>query len=210
MISAQELRYSYGLQSSFSFPEVSCEGAGTLLIIGPSGSGKTTLLHLLGGILKPLKGTVIINGTEVSSLSGTSLDRFRGKNLGLVHQKHHFVASLSVKENIMLPSYLTKQKVDAVWFGQLADELNIESQMEKKPRELSEGEKQRVAMMRAMILKPKVLLADEPSSSLDDANCNKVVDILKQLTSLSGSALIIVTHDQRLKDVFENRIELSN
>lgn len=208
MIATQNLQFSYNGKQNFSFPDLSCKSGETLLITGSSGKGKTTLLHLLGGLLSPTSGTIQIDETEISNLSSSKLDAFRGKNIGMVLQKSYFVEALSVLDNVILASWLAtgrKAKEKAI---QLLTQLDLENQIHKLPAQLSIGQQQRVNIARALINNPKVILADEPTSSLDDENAQIVAELLSNLATEHKAALIIVTHDQRLKTQFTNAINL--
>lgn len=208
MIQTQNLSFSYHKEVQFSFPNIFCNAQETLLITGGSGKGKTTLLHLLGGLLKPNSGSILINDFEINGLSNRKLDAFRGKNIGFVLQQNYFVSSLSVLDNIVMASWFSNQKKEVEKAKKLLEMLDLSSQMHKLPSQLSVGQQQRVSIARALINEPKVVLADEPTSSLDDENALKVADLLSNLTSNYKASLIIVTHDQRLKDQFKNQISL--
>lgn len=208
MISTKSLHFSYGKGTDFKFPDITALKGESLLITGGSGKGKTTLLHLLGGLLRPNSGEVIIEGTNIATLSEKKLDHFRGKNIGLVLQQSYFVASLTVLENVVLASWLANGKQATDKAKQLLEQLGLKDQMQKLPSQLSIGQQQRVSIARALINEPKLLLADEPTSSLDDENAVTVADMLSKLAKQFGTALVIVTHDQRLKDRFPNQISL--
>lgn len=208
MLSSNNLVFNYPGGVSFDFPNVTCEPSNPLLLIGNSGKGKTTLLHLLSGLLKPNSGEVIINGESLYRLSEKKRDKFRGENIGIVFQSPHFIQSLSVLDNLLLPAFFTKNKIDVIKAKSLLSRLNIGDKWNKKPKELSIGEQQRIAIARALINNPKVLLADEPTSALDDKNTEEVIQLLEEQALEFGAALIIVTHDNRLKSKFENTVVL--
>lgn len=208
MIQTQNITFSYAEKVNFVFPDIRAENGETLLITGGSGKGKTTLLHLLGGLLRPKKGSISIGETELSSLSEKHLDHFRGKNIGLVLQQSHFVEALSVLENVVLASWLATGKKAEEKAKLLLKQLDLEDQMYKLTSQLSIGQQQRVSIARALINEPRLLLADEPTSSLDDENAFKVAALLSDLSKEYKASLIIVTHDQRLKDRFPNQISL--
>lgn len=209
MITIKNVFFSYNSTTAFHFPDMHCSASEPLLITGNSGKGKTTLLHLLGGLLRPESGSISIQDTIISSLSEKELDRFRGRNIGLVLQQSHFVASLNVLENVVLASWLATGKKATEKAISLLKQLDLEDQMYKLPSNLSEGQQQRVSIARALINEPKLLLADEPTSSLDDENAAKVADLLAHLSKEYKASLIIVTHDQRLKDKFSNQLNLN-
>ncbi|MEO4006397.1 ATP-binding cassette domain-containing protein [Flavobacterium sp. CAU 1735] len=209
MIATKNITFSYGKGTSFAFPDISCSDGDTILITGGSGKGKTTLLHLLGGLLRPQAGEVLINTTDIGILSEKKLDHFRGKNIGLVLQQSYFIGALSVLENVELASWLASGKQRTEKAKVLLQHLDLENHIHKLPSQLSIGQQQRVSIARALINEPKVLLADEPTSSLDDENAFKVADLLDNLAKEYRSALVIVTHDSRLKQRFTNQITLS-
>jgi putative ABC transport system ATP-binding protein len=186
-----------------------CNASDTLLITGNSGKGKTTLLHLLAGLLRPKNGEISIENIDISLLSEKKLDQFRGKNIGLILQQSHFIASMTVLENIVLASWLATGKQAVQKAEKLLSELDLDNQKHKLPSQLSIGQQQRVSIARALINEPKLLLADEPTSSLDDENAFKVADLLEKLSKEYNAALVIVTHDSRLKNKFSNQINLN-
>ncbi|SHO65270.1 ABC transporter ATP-binding protein [Algoriphagus zhangzhouensis] len=206
LFSTQDLKYSHPGQPQFSFSDISLDKGDSLLVLGKSGSGKTTLLNLLGGLLKPQSGTVILGTADLTKMDGAKLDLFRGKNIGIVFQKPHLLAPLSVKENLVAAQYFAKEKGQNV--QSLLDELGIGAKANSSVKTLSEGEAQRVSIARALVNKPQLILADEPTSSLDDENTEKVINLLKNQAEKIGAALIIVTHDQRVKDHISNFIEV--
>ena len=178
MIKTESLKFSYDVKKYFDFPDINLDSGENLLIIGNSGIGKTTLLHLLAGILKPESGSINISGTDISKFSDTELDKFRGDNIGIVFQKPHFISSLTINENLKLAQYLSPSKIsgDA---KKILESLNIKDKYQQKPNQLSEGEKQRASIALALINSPSLILADEPTSSLDDFNCNNVIVEIK-------------------------------
>jgi len=203
-----QISFKYQGGQSFDFPNISCDTHQPLLLLGESGTGKTTLLHLLSGLLKPTSGKVIIDGINIYDLSEKNRDKFRGENIGVVFQSPHFVRSLSVLDNLLLPAFFTNNKINTEKAKHILDRLNIGDKWNKKPTQLSVGEQQRVAIARALINSPKVLLADEPTSALDDKNTKEVIQLLGEQAKEFDAALIIVTHDNRLKDKFANTIVL--
>ncbi len=208
MIVTKNISFSYGNGTQFQFPDLTCNPSKTLLITGNSGVGKTTLLHLLGGMLRPTSGEINFDGVAINSLSNKQLDQFRGQNIGIILQQNHFVEAFSVLENVVLSSWLATGKKATEKAKMLLQELDLESQWHKLPSQLSVGQQQRVSIARALINSPKILLADEPTASLDDDNAFKVADLLENLAKEFNTALVIVTHDSRLKERFANQISL--
>ncbi len=208
MLHTENLCFAYNSENTFQFPDIQCNKDESLVIIGASGKGKTTLLHLLAGLLRASRGSVWLGDTDLMSLSSAQIDRFRGQHIGLVFQQSHFVAALSVQENLVLAQSLSGGKKDTKHIKNILERLNLASKLHIKPSKLSIGEQQRVAIARALLNRPNVILADEPTSGLDDANCKQVADLLEEQAQQTQSSLIIVTHDARLKERFVRQIEL--
>jgi len=209
MIEGQSLYYKYPDGNVIQFPDFTFEQGSQWLIIGPSGSGKTTLLQLLAGLRKPTQGALSMNGKRIDQYSSNELDQHRGSQIGIVFQKGHFVESLTVGDNLLLAQYLAGKPQDYIFCQNMLTSLGLEDKWGKKLSSLSQGERQRISLARALVKKPKVLLADEPSSALDDQNTEKVIELIKSQAKEVGATLIIVTHDQRLKDNFQHKIELT-
>jgi putative ABC transport system ATP-binding protein len=191
----------------FKFQDINLKSSENLLIIGSSGIGKTTLLHLLAGLLESSSGSIKLFEKELSDLSSHQLDKFRKNNIGIVFQRPHFVNSLTVKENLQLAQYIANKK-DNNRIENILKNLNIFDKSDKKTNQLSQGEKQRASIALAIVNSPKLILADEPTSSLDDVNCDNVIKLLKKQATDFGAQLIVITHDSRLKKHFKNSIEL--
>ncbi|MFD2202185.1 ABC transporter ATP-binding protein [Shivajiella indica] len=206
MLEAKNIEFHYSPQQKFNIPDILLSQGEQLLILGKSGSGKTTILNMLGGLLKPLKGEIKIDGTSLYSLKGASLDKFRGKNIGIIFQKPHILDPLTVLENLKLANYFSGAKGDKN--ETLLKELGIFEKRDAKVYTLSEGEAQRLSIARALANSPKVILADEPTASLDDVNAATVVKLLKEQAEKFNAVLIIVTHDQRVKDHISNQITI--
>lgn len=208
MLETQGLKYSYHASKKFHFPDIVCRDGRALLILGQSGKGKTTLLHLLALLLRPEEGVIRLGNEEVTSLSPSGLARLRAGQIGIVYQRAHFVNALSVLDNLLISNYLAGRKPDGQKAVYLAEQLGFADHLQKKTFQLSQGEQQRVGIARALMNSPSVILADEPTSSLDDINCDRVIRLLKEQSAQINASLIVVTHDQRLKDTFEDRISL--
>jgi ABC-type lipoprotein export system ATPase subunit len=178
------------------------------LVLGASGSGKTTLLNLIAGLLKPSEGEIVVGGQPLAQLDGAALDRWRGRSVGIVPQKLHLVSSLSVLQNLLLVPYLAGLPRDEARAVGLLENLSLREKATAKPHELSHGQAQRVAVARAVMNRPKLLLADEPTSNLDDENCRQALDLLQDQARDCGATLIVATHDQRARARFEKRLEL--
>ena len=179
-----------------------------LLILGDSGVGKTTFLNILGGLLLPQSGLITLNGTNYSDLSNKDLDKFRGKNIGIIFQSPYFVNNFNLIDNLLFSLFLSKNQQDKNVVIELLNQVGLKDKIYSKPNDLSQGEKQRASIALALVKKPNLILADEPTSSLDDNNCDLVVSLLKEQSQLNKCKLIIITHDARLKKHFKNSIKL--
>lgn len=208
MLQTIDLTFQYKGGHPFVFPDLTVGAKESMLLLGRSGIGKTTLLHLLGGLMQPSKGKILIDGADISHKSGRDLDRFRGKHIGIIFQQNHFIASLNVMDNILLAQTLIGDKANVERANHLLERLSIASKANQPINKLSQGEKQRVAIARAVINKPGLILADEPTSALDDQNCIAVYKLLEEQAVEEGSALVIVTHDNRLKSEVNHQIIL--
>ncbi len=208
MLQTDSLSFSYTNGPSFSFPNLNIAAQEVLVVLGNSGNGKTTLLHLLAGLMEPRSGSVRINGQSITDLSGKNRDRFRGKNIGVIFQQAQFVRSINVIQNLQLARSLAGLPNDVLLATELLAELGIADKANNHPSELSIGERQRASIARALVINPKVVLADEPTSALDDENCELVAELLQKTVTGHGAALVIVTHDQRLKNRFPNSVEI--
>ena len=208
MLRTRSLSFAYDSNNAFRFPDLTLEEEAKLLILGESGVGKTTFLHLIAGLLKPQSGKIEFQGTSLHQLSAADLDKFRGKNMGLVFQKPHFVRALSLKENLEMIQYFAGISKDQLRIKRVLESLGLGSKLNMNPYQLSQGEQQRAAIAIAVINQPKLLLADEPTANLDDKNCQKVHDLLVEQATKSKAQLVIITHDQRLKNQFKNTLTL--
>ncbi len=208
MITTKDLKFKYTNNLKFDFPDIVCEQGSHWLLLGQSGCGKTTLLHLLGGLLRPTEGRILVQNQEITTLSDNDLDYFRGQHIGIIFQQPHLIKALTVEENLLTAQYLAGKAQDKSKVKDLLSKLNISDKLQAKPQNLSLGEQQRVAIARALINDPVLILADEPTSSLDDVNCKEVVALLLEQSKNFEATLLIVTHDSRLKELFENQILL--
>lgn len=206
MIETKSLEFSYDKSFVFKFPNIKLKSNENLLVLGNSGIGKSTLLHNLAGILRPKSGLIKIFNQDISNLSEFELDKFRGQNIGIIFQRSHFVNSLTIGENLELAKFLGRNKKGNI--KETLDNLKILDKINKKPKELSQGERQRASIALAIINSPKLILADEPTSSLDDTNCSNVIKILKEQALKYQAQLIVITHDSRLKKHFKKSVSL--
>ena len=208
MLTTNQLQFSYTRNQVMNFPDFNLQKGEHWLLLAQSGSGKTTLLHLLGGLLSPTSGSIQIGNTELGQLRASALDQFRGKNIGIVFQKSHFVRALTIGENLALAQQLAGLKPNRERVVELLERLNIGDKFRLKPDRLSIGEQQRAAIARALVNQAPIILADEPTSALDDHNTTEVINLLEEQAMALGSTLLVVTHDKRLKDRFPNQIAL--
>ena len=164
-------------------------------IVGPSGSGKSTLLHLLGGVDKPTSGKVYINDVDIYNLKEKDLSIFSRRNVGLIYQFYNLIPVLSVKENILLPAELDNRKIDKDYLDDLLKTLGLKERANHLPNELSGGQQQRTSIGRALINRPSIVLADEPTGNLDSKNSKEVLELLKLSVRKYNQTLIMITHD---------------
>lgn len=209
MISIQAVSHSYVPSTSISFKDWQINKGEQWLLLGDSGSGKTTLLHILTGILKPQSGKVIMNDTAIYELSAKALDQFRGRHIGIVFQKPHLIKSLTVNENLLLAQNFAHLPENQERINEVLESLAIADKKKAFPNELSQGQLQRVSIARAVINKPELLIADEPTSSLDDRNAHAVLELLLQQSALNQATLVVATHDKRVKDAFTHTYSLA-
>jgi putative ABC transport system ATP-binding protein len=208
VLQTKAVAYTYPSAEKLTFPDLSCEQGEHMLISGDSGAGKSTLLHLLGGLRRVMEGQIWIAGSEISQFSNRERDSFRGRHIGFVFQQPSFIQSLSVLENILAAQFFGRGKANMDKAIKLLEELGIARYKNKKTNELSGGERQRLSIARALSISPMLVLADEPTSSLDDSNAFKVHELLVKEAELNGATLVVVTHDSRLKAEFQNRVDL--
>ena len=164
-------------------------------IVGPSGSGKSTLLHLIGGVDKPSEGKVYINDVDIYSLKEKDLSIFRRRNVGLIYQFYNLIPVLSVKENILLPAELDNRKIDKEYLDDLLKTLGLKERENHLPNELSGGQQQRTSIGRALVNRPAIVLADEPTGNLDSKNSKEVIELLKLSVKKYKQTLVMITHD---------------
>lgn len=167
-------------------------------IVGASGSGKSTLLHILGAVDRPTSGTVIVNGTDVFKQNDNDLAIFRRRKVGLIYQFYNLIPILNVSENMTLPVLLDGKKVDNEYLNELIDILGLKDRVSHLPNELSGGQQQRVSIGRALMAKPDIILADEPTGNLDSKSSREIIDLLKLSNTKYNQTIIMITHDINL------------
>jgi putative ABC transport system ATP-binding protein len=176
--------------------------------MGPSGSGKSTLMHLLAGLDRPTSGSVVVDGQELANLDDKRLTDLRRDKLGFVFQAFNLIPVLSARENITLPLALAGRKVDQEWFDTLVDAVGLRDRLTHRPSELSGGQQQRVAVARALVHRPAVLFADEPTGNLDSHSSEEVLGLLRQAVDEFGQTVIMVTHDAQAASVADRIVIL--
>jgi putative ABC transport system ATP-binding protein len=208
MISVRDLQHRYGAHQVLNIPEWSLATGGRCAVLGPSGCGKSTLLHILAGLQQPSAGEVTVFRKSIYSLKKTEIDRWRGATVGIVLQALHLVGHLTVRANLRLAQYLAHLPQDEAAIERALDALGVKDKAERRPAELSQGERQRAAIARAVVNGPKLLLADEPTASLDDAAAQAAIELLFAQADRAGATLVVATHDARVKRHFEKNLLL--
>ena len=191
MFSLKAVRHRYGAREVLRLERFEAAQGEKWLVLGPSGSGKSTLLHILAGLLRPTEGSV-----EVA------------RPIGIVPQKLHLIPSLDVEQNLLLAQYLAGAKQEPARAAQVLAGVGLADRAHARPHQLSHGQAQRVAVARAVMNRPRLLIADEPTSNLDDAHCAAALDLLETQAAECGATLVVATHDARAKPRFERRLEL--
>lgn len=205
MIESVALSYAHPGAPAIVFPDVSLPQGASLLLTGRSGSGKSTWLALVSGLLTPAAGSLVVAGRALSAgasghsaLQGAARDAWRAATIGLLPQRLFLSEALTVQQNLELPFFASGRPVDAMAVQQALAALELEPLRQRKPSQLSGGQAQRVALARATLLQPRVLLADEPTASLDDDNAQRAVQLLQRRAQECGATLVIATHDARV------------
>jgi len=212
MIHATNIHKSFGDLEVLKSVDLLVEKGEIVSIVGPSGAGKTTLLQILGTLDKPNAGEVLVDGIDFSKLSETELAAFRNKHIGFVFQFHQLLPEFTALENVMIPALIAKKdpKEATIKAKEILAFLKLTDRMEHKPNELSGGEKQRVAVARALINNPSLILADEPSGSLDSKNKEELHKLLFDLRDEFGLTIVIVTHDKELASLSDRVIQMKD
>ena len=179
-------------------------------VMGPSGSGKSTLMHILAGLDKPTSGTVAIDGTEVTTLGDNDLTRLRRRHIGFVFQFFNLLPMLSAEENVLLPLSIAGEKVDRNWFSELIGKVGLADRLKHRPAELSGGQQQRVAIGRALVSRPTVVFADEPTGNLDSTTGGEILELLRDSVDSYGQTTVMVTHEARAAAIADRILFLAD
>lgn len=212
MLSAKDIHKRYGPVEVLKGVDITIERGEIVSIVGPSGSGKSTLLHILGTLDKPDRGEVFLNNETISNLQGNRLAGFRNRHIGFVFQFHHLLPEFSALENVCIPGWLTSRGKNEV--KQRAEELlkilGLAQRLENKPNQLSGGEQQRVAVARALINKPDIVFADEPTGNLDTANAKELHQLFFDLRKELKQTFLIVTHNEELAQLSDRTLTMKD
>ena len=212
MITANNIYYSYDDLEVLKGVDLNIQQGEFISIVGASGAGKSTLLQLLGTLDKIQEGSLVINGRETKDLSEKEVSKFRNKEIGFVFQFHNLLNEFTALENVCLPAYLngTTKKAAKKKGLELLNLLNLSSRTEHKPDELSGGEQQRVAVARALINSPSILLADEPSGNLDSKNADELHQLFLKLNKEISQTIVIITHNKELAQLAQRKLEIKD
>ena len=206
-LEAREIRHAFGGNEVLHGVSLTVGRGEVVAVTGPSGSGKSTLLHLLGGLDRPDSGEVVWGGTRADTLDTQARARFRAQSVGLVFQHHYLLADLTVLDNLRVPGLLLRQD-QTVWARELLAAVGLAGREGAMPGQLSGGERQRVALARALVARPAILLADEPTGSLDRANAQAVSALMVDLARRHSAGVLLVTHDESMASRADRRLHL--
>jgi len=212
MISTKGITKSYGELKVLKGIDIEIKAREVVAIVGASGAGKTTLLQIIGTLDRPDNGLITYNGTDISKLKGKALAAFRNNNIGFVFQFHQLLPEFTALENVCIPAYIAgRSKSEAeTRASEILGFLSLSDRLEHKPSELSGGEQQRVAVARALINNPSVILADEPSGNLDSENKNELHKLFFKLRDTFGQTFVIVTHDRQLANMSDRILQIKD
>lgn len=203
MLEIKTLEKHYDSESQIKLKEKNFEYAKSYCILGPSGSGKSTLLNMIAGVIRPTYGEILHDGTNIAALSGKELDKYRSKNIGYISQDFKLFEQMTVRDNIEVVEIVHKPVYNA---KEVLDWVGLSNKYKAKVKNLSGGEKQRVAIARALLNSPKVMLCDEPTGSLNQSKAREIMELIINLHKKAGNILVVVTHDDRMSDLFDEVI----
>ena len=212
MLEAKQIKKSYGSLQVLKGVDLTINKAEIVSIVGSSGAGKSTLLHLLGTLDKPDKGEILLLGQRIDLLKGNALARFRNNNIGFIFQFHHLLPEFSALENVCIPGWIngTKKKVVEQKAKELLAQLGLSERLQNKPQQLSGGEQQRVAVARALINNPAIIMADEPTGNLDSANGRELHKLFIELKQTMQQTFLIVTHNEELAAMSDRIVHMKD
>jgi ABC-type lipoprotein export system ATPase subunit len=202
MLTLESLSLIHPGRAPLHYPDRQLPAGGQAVVLGPSGSGKSSLLHLIGGLQRPTQGRVRVDGQAISEWPEARRDAFRGKRIGIVFQRLHLLGALSLGDNLVLAQRCAGLPVDRARVQSLLTQLGLGDLIHARPHALSGGQQQRAAIARALVNRPALVLADEPTASLDDDNAATVLDLLLGEAAREGAALLVATHDARARARF--------
>jgi ABC-type lipoprotein export system ATPase subunit len=209
-VEVDQLCFGYGGDSVVSMESFRLDRSHSCALIGPSGCGKSTFVHLLAGLLTADTGAIRILGQDLAELTEAERDRFRGRHIGFVFQRFHLIPSLTVRENLQLAQRLSRRRPPPGHIDEILERLGLAGLGRRRPAALSHGQAQRVAIARALVHTPELVIADEPTSALDDGHAQDALALITDITSASGAALLVVTHDQRVRGRLDRDFEMGH
>jgi putative ABC transport system ATP-binding protein len=213
-VEARDLRRVYGegetAVEALRGVDIEVRSGELVAVMGPSGSGKSTLMHILAGLDKPTSGTVMIAGTEITSLDDSQLTRLRRHHIGFVFQFFNLLPMLDAEENVVLPLSIAGEKPDKEWLNSLLDQMGLSDRRSHRPSELSGGQQQRVAIARSLVTRPTILFADEPTGNLDSKTGGEILELMRTSTDAYGQTTVMVTHEARAAAIADRILFLAD